>query len=118
MKTRSRKDERSRSSKRLDPQPVQEVEVSQTDVTSTAEDHALRGGLQPAPTDKPKRTRPRFDPSLEHELLERLLRDRKGEGQLEPERRDPSTEGVPSPTDEEERRKRVPLPPPGNTTSQ
>ena len=85
-------------------------------MTSTAEDSTPRGRPQLALTDKPKRTRPRFDPSLEHEfgqkIAERSARGRPKEQQPQQESRDPSTEGVPSPADEEERRKRVLLPPP------
>ena len=92
------------------------MEVAQTEVTSTAEDPTPEGGPQLALTDKPARTRPRFDPTVEHavgrKIAERSARGRLTYQQPHQESRDPSTDGVSTREEEQERRKRPPLPPP------
>ena len=80
-KSRSRKDERSRSTRRSDPPMEQPLEIIQTDVTSTAEDLTTKGGPQLALTDKPARTRPRFDTTVEH-AVGRKIAERSARGRL------------------------------------
>ena len=92
------------------------MEVAQTEVTSTAEDPTPKGGPQLALTDKLVRTRPRFDPTVEHtvgrKIAVRSARGRLTHQQPRQESRDSSADGVPTREEEQERRKRPPLPPP------
>ena len=117
-KAHSGQDERSRSSKRPEP-PQQQLEKPPQEEVSTTDDPTSKGGSQLAIKDKPARARPRFDPTEEHvvaqKIAERAERGRMGRPPPREKSRDPSTEGPP--TREEERRyqRRPPLPPPATS---
>ena len=70
---------------------MREPELSQTEVTSTAEDPTPKDGPQLALMDKPRRVRPRFDASIEREcgrkVAERAAKERSRPQRSEQEHR-------------------------------
>ena len=117
-KPRSRRDERSRSSKRPEPQPGRQEETPQEEMSAT-DDPTPKGGSQLAIKDKPPRARPRFDPTVEHavgrRVAEKSARSRVAHQQQLRGTRESSADGVPTREEEEERRRRPPMPPPAST---
>ena len=105
------REERSRSTRRLESsqqQPPQAISVE----GSETDDHPPKDDRPVATQDRPVRQRPRFDPSREHVIAQRLRDNRKVVQPLRDDRRDPGTEGPPDTEDEVRRRRRYPPPPP------
>ena len=118
-KPHTRRDERSRSSKRPEPQPERQEETPQAEVSAT-DDPTPKGGSRLAIKDKPPRAPPRFDPTVEHavgrRVAEKSARSRLAQQQQQRGPRESSADGVPTREEEEERRRRPPMPPPASTS--
>ena len=92
---------------------VVQIEASETD------DPPVKGESQLAIKDKPARARPRFDPTREQVVAQRIADKKKIVVQPPREhRRDPSTEGPPDREEERRMKRRPPLPPPATSTRQ
>ena len=116
VEDRTAREERSRSTRRpessqLQPPQAISVEGSETD------DHPPKDDRQLTTQDRPVRPRPRFDPSREHALAQRIMDKRKVVQPQREHRRDPGTDGPPDTEDEVRQRRRYPPPPPPATST-
>ena len=105
------RDERSRStrrpeSSRTQPPQIVSVEESETD------DRPIKDDRPPTTHDRPARPRPRFDPSREHAVAQRILDNRRVVQPPREHGRDPGTDGPPDIEEEAKQRRRYPPPPP------
>ena len=116
VEDRTTRDERSRSTRRPEspqaqPPQVVSVEGSETD------DHPPKDDRQLTIQDRPTKARPRFDPSREHAVAQRIMDKRKVVQPPREHRRDPGTDGPPDTEDEMRQRRRYPPPPPPASSS-
>ena len=105
------RDERSRSTRRpesLRTQPPQIVSVEE----SEPDDRPIKDDRPPTTHDRPARPRPRFDPSREHAVAQRILDNRRVVQPPREHGRDPGTDGPPNIEEEAKQRRRYPPPPP------
>ena len=115
---RTRREERSRSTRRPESPIEQRPQVAQIEASET-DDPPVEGESQLAIRDKPPRARPRFDPTKEHVVAQRIADKKRIVVQPPREhRRDPSTEGSPDCEEERRMKRRPPLPPPATSTRQ
>ena len=114
---RSRREERSRSAKRPESPVERQPQIIQVEASET-DDPPTKGESQLAIKAKPPRARPRFDPTKEVVVAQRIADKKRVIQPLREHRRDPSTEGPPDPEEERRMRRRPPLPPPASSTRQ
>ena len=116
-KPSSRRDERSRSSKRPEPQPERQEETPQAEglqlmIPLLKVDHNWLSKIDQQGPDQ------KFNPTVEHavgrRIAERSARGRVAQPQRNP--RESSADGVPTREEEEERRRRPPAPPPASAS--
>ena len=109
VEDRTTNEERSRSIRRpesshVQPSQVIPVEGSETDDCPPKDDRPV------VTQDRPARLRPRFYPSREHAVAQRLRDKRKVVQPQREHRRDPGTDGPPDTEDEVRQRRRYPQP--------
>ena len=111
VEDRTTRDERSRSTRRPESsraQPTQAVSVEE----SETDDHPTKDDRPVATQDRPAKPRPRFDPSREHAVAQRIMDKRRVVQPPREHGRDPGTDGPPDTEDEVKQRRRYPPPPP------
>ena len=117
VQDRTTREERSRSTRRPESPPAQRPQVVQVEASETDE-HTSKDDRQLAIQDRPARTRPRFDPSREHAVAQRIIDKRRVVQPPREHRRDPTTDGPPDSEEEQQRRRNPPPPPPATSTRQ
>ena len=111
VEDRTTRDERSRSTRRPESsraQPPQSVSVEETET----DDHPHKDDRQVVAHDRPAKPRPRFDPSREHAVAQRIMDKRRVVQPPREHGRDPGTDGPPDTEEEVKQRRRYPPPPP------
>ena len=114
---RSRREERSRSAMRPESPIERQSQVIQVEASET-DDPPTKGESQLAIKDRPPRARPRFDPTKEVVVAQRIAEKKRVIQPLREHRRDPSTEGPPDREEERRMKRRPPLPPPATSMRQ